>query len=194
MVEKNKTKNLANFLYEIGTLRKLIRAHRQTLLTDDLSDSISSHSFRVTWIGWFLAKEEGVDPYKVLMFCLLHDIEEARSGDHNWVHKRYVKVFDDEIREEQLTGLPQESELQALATEYHKRETKESKIAKDADMIDQMLLLKEYEWQGIKEASEWLTDDNNITLSSETARKVAKEILSTRPSEWTEGLATSKNR
>ena len=83
-------------------MRKIIRAHRQVLLTDDLSDSISSHSFRVTIIGWFLAKEEKADLYKTTMMCLLHDMEESRSNDHNWVHKKYVTVFDEEIDKEQL--------------------------------------------------------------------------------------------
>lgn len=30
---------LAGFFYEIGTLRKIARSHRQGLLTDDLSDN-----------------------------------------------------------------------------------------------------------------------------------------------------------
>lgn len=191
---KDHTKNLAEFLYEIGTLRKVIRSHRQTLLTDDLSDSISSHSYRVTWIGWFLARKEGVDPYKVVMFCLMHDIPEARSGDHNWVHKRYVKVFDDEIIEDQLEGLPFEAELKEMAFEYEKRESNESKIAKDADLIDQLLLLKEYEWQGIKEASEWLGNKKKDKFFSKTATKLAKEIISSKPSSWIKDIMTPKNR
>jgi putative hydrolase of HD superfamily len=87
-------KKAASFLYEIGTMRKTARAHRQTLLTDDLSDNIASHSYRVTWIGWFLAKAEKVDPYKVLLMCLSHDLSETRSGDQNWIHKKYIKVFE----------------------------------------------------------------------------------------------------
>jgi 5'-deoxynucleotidase YfbR-like HD superfamily hydrolase len=62
--ENNKNQDkIVNFLYEIGTMRKLMRIHRQVLLTDDASDSIASHSYRVAIISWFLAKEEGSDPY-----------------------------------------------------------------------------------------------------------------------------------
>src|SRR3989304_1489360 len=68
--------SLASFFFELGTLRKILRSHRQTLLTDDLSDNIASHSFRVTLIGWFLAKLEQADPYKVLLMCLFHDFSE----------------------------------------------------------------------------------------------------------------------
>ena len=48
-------------------MRKTIRMHRQLLLTDDMSDNIATHSFRVAVIGYFLAKMEGADPLKVVM-------------------------------------------------------------------------------------------------------------------------------
>ncbi|MDP4020918.1 MAG: HD domain-containing protein, partial [Candidatus Adlerbacteria bacterium] len=86
-------RKIVNFFFEVGTMRRLPRIHRQTLLVDDVTDTIASHSYRVALIGWHLAKMEKVDPYKVVMMCLLHDVGEARTGDHNWVHKRYIKVF-----------------------------------------------------------------------------------------------------
>ncbi len=95
-------KRLINFLFEIGSLRKIPRAHRQSLLTEDVTDNISSHSYRVTHIGFMLAKLEKADPYKVMVMCLFHDIEETRSGDQNWINKRYVKVAHEEIRHDQL--------------------------------------------------------------------------------------------
>src|SRR3989338_1068538 len=98
-------KRLASFLFEVGTMRKLLRMHRQTLLTDDMSDNIASHSFRVAIIGWILAKKEMVNPYKTAIMCLLHDLGEIRSNDHNWVHKRYTKVFDKHIIKEHLGSL-----------------------------------------------------------------------------------------
>lgn len=198
---KHGTKNkidkraVSRFLYEVGTLRKVARAHRQTLLEDDLSDSIASHSYRVAFIGWFLAHMEKADPYKVTMMCLLHDIAEARSGDHNWVHKKYVKIFEDEIIKDQLESLPDDGELYALATEYGKRESCEAKIAKDADLVDQILLLKEYAHQGNKEAAKWLIGkkDGQGTCTK-SARDLAKEICNQEPGEWWEDIWTDKNR
>src|SRR3989344_2648292 len=122
-------------------MRKLVRSHRQLLLTDDISDSISAHSFRVTIIGWHLAKMEGVDPYKVVMMCLLHDVGESRTGDQNWLHKKYIKAYEDEVDKDQLGVLPF-PDLLALAQEYEKRVSLESKVAKDADLLDQVLLLR----------------------------------------------------
>ena len=197
---KNIYRKIVNFFYEVGTMRRLPRIHRQTLLVDDVTDTIASHSYRVALIGWFLAKEEKVDPYKVVMMCLLHDVGEVRTGDHNWVHKRYIKIFDDEVIKEQLGDLPHQ-EIFEIAEEYHARKSKESIVAKQADVLDQLLLLREYEWQGIKEAPEWIkgrAQDGVANKQGElilpSSRRLGKEILTTRPSEWWANLQTSKNR
>lgn len=181
-------------------MRKLPRMHRQTLLTDDLSDNNATHSFRVAFIGWFLAREEGADPYKVVMMCLLHDMPEARSGDHNWVHKRYVTVHEGEIVAEQLGTLPF-GDLADLAREYARRESAEAVVAKDADLIDQVLLLREYEWQGNREAARWLSgagaERGNAQmhrLQRASSKRLARAICAADPSAWWDKLWTSANR
>ncbi|MCX6713070.1 MAG: HD domain-containing protein [Candidatus Vogelbacteria bacterium] len=200
--KKSQDRKIANFLYEVGTMRKLIRAHRQVLLTDDLSDSISSHSYRVAVIAWFLAKESGADPYKTVMMGILHDMGEARSNDHNWVHKRYVCIHDEEIQKEQLGSLPY-PDLKELVDEYEERTSIEAILAKDADLLDQVLLLREYEWQGNKEAALWLRGKSkekktgNAQLSrlkTAVAKRIGQVICSESPSNWWNSLWTSKNR
>jgi putative hydrolase of HD superfamily len=194
-------KRIANFLFEVGTMRKLPRIHRQVLLTDDTSDTISSHSYRVALIAWFLAKKEEADPYKTVMMSLLHDLEEARTADHNWVHKRYVKIFEDEVHQEQMGTLPY-PDMKEFLEEYKKRESKEAIIAKQADVLDQILLLREYEWQGNKEAAIWLYGKDAKTngreqikkLTLASAKELAEAIYTTSPSQWWENLATGKNR
>ncbi len=191
---------IVRFLFEIGTMRKLARMHRQTLLTDDLSDNIASHSYRTALIGWHLAKKEGADPYKTVMMCLLHDAAETRSGDHNWVHKKYVKIFEDEITADQLGGLPF-GDLESFVQEYDLRESKEAVLAKDADLLDQIFLLREYEWQGNKEAAIWLkgksADKENrqaVNLRSESAKAIAHAAFNENPSSWWDDVWTPKNR
>lgn len=191
---------IVDFLFEVGTMRKLARMHRQTLLTDDLSDNIASHSYRTAIIGWHLAKMEGADPYKTIMMCLFHDVPEVRSGDNNWVHKKYVKIFEEEIIKDQLGTLPY-SDLEKVVNEYHVRESKEAIIAKDADLLDQVFLLREYEWRGNKEAVAWLEGKNGKKLNgkitafrSESAKKLAHEALQRIPSAWWNDVWTQKNR
>lgn len=193
---------LAHFLFEIGTMRKIPRAHMQALYTSDLSDNIASHSYRVTIIGWILAKLEGADPYKVVMMCLAHDMGEVRSGDHNWIHKKYVKVFEDEIAKDQLGTLPF-SELFDMSHEYAERTSREALIAKDADLLDQVLLLKEYMLQGNQEAGSWLgfganskhhVGDKIQQLKTASARALGEKILTHEASDWWGGVWTSTNR
>jgi putative hydrolase of HD superfamily len=166
---KKQASKLSSFLYEIGTLRKIARSHRQTLGEDDLSDNIASHSYRVTVIAWFLAKMEKADPYKPIMMALFHDTAEIRSGDHNWVHKKYVKIFEDEIRDEQIAPLPFGSDL--------------------------MGILNEYEHRGNKEATEWLKGKRDSKrYFTKTAQKLVKDICDELPGDWWKDIWTNKNR
>ncbi len=190
-----------NFLFEIGTMRKLPRMHQQMLLSQDLSDNIATHSYRVAIIAWFLAKEEGADPYKSVMMALLHDVKEVRSGDHNYVHKKYVKVYEDEISKDQLGELPF-SDLFEIEQEYEARESQEAVVAKDADLLDQIILLKEYVHQGNSEAEIWLSGKGNSekvnvqyrNLQTESGKQLGKEILNGDLSQWWENIWTPKNR
>lgn len=203
-MKDEKEKRITDFLFELGTMRKIPRAHRQTLLTDDMSDNIATHSYRVTMIAWFLAKMEEVEPYKVVMMSLMHDFGEIRTNDHNWIHKRYMKVFDEQVKEEQLGDLPY-NDLQTLVNEYDKRESKESLVAKDADILDQVLLLKEYAWQGNREAEIWLhgkssdgsdnaQSDRRKLLKTESAKLLFDAMMDRNPSDWWNNLWTHKNR
>lgn len=191
---------VAQFLFEVGTMRKTIRMHRQLLLTDDLSDNIATHSFRVAVIGFFLAKMEGVNPEKVMLMCLLHDMGESRTNDHNWVHKRYTTEAETEIHQEQLGTLPF-LDLFNIASEYYERKSKEAIIAKDADILDEILLLREYVWQGNKEAEEWLGGKkirqpyNYLKyLKTESAKTLGKALYDEDPSSWWRNLYTNERR
>ncbi|KKQ88326.1 MAG: hypothetical protein UT11_C0034G0002 [Berkelbacteria bacterium GW2011_GWA2_38_9] len=144
---------------------------------------------------------EQIDPYKTVMAALLHDVKEVRSGDHNYVHKKYIKVFEDEISKDQLGDLPF-SDLLTIDQEYEARQSKEAVVAKDADLLDQILLLKEYVHQGNKEAEIWLSGKGNQekenvqfrSLKTESAKKLGKQILDGNLSEWWENIWTNNNR
>lgn len=200
-MKDNKNNKISNFLFEIGTMKKLPRIHQQVLLSQDLSDNIATHSYRVAIISWFLAKMEKVDIYKTVMMALLHDTKEIRSGDHNYIHKKYVKIFEDEILKDQLGSLPF-IDLFDFANEFDIRKSREAIIAKDADLIDQILLLKEYVHQGNHEAELWLegkkgNKEGNIqfqSLKTNSAKKLGKQILNGDTSEWWKNIWTNKNR
>ena len=186
---------LSKFFFEVGTLRKIPRMHRQTLFTHDDSDNIGSHSHRVSVIGYFLAQMENVDVTKVITMCIFHDIEESRTGDQNWVHKKYLKNFNEELFNDQIKPLPNNTDLVTALEEYEKRESKESIVAKDADLLDQVLLLKEYARAGNKEAELWLESKKSDTyVKTKSAKKLLKEILKANPGDWWYSVGTSKRR
>jgi putative hydrolases of HD superfamily len=181
-------KKLSHYLFEISTLSKVARSHRQRLLTSDLSDNIASHSYLVSVVAYFLAELEGVDSGKTLLMALFHDTAETRTGDHNWIAKKYVKSFESEAVKDQLKGLPSERTLLNNYIEYENRESKESLVAKDADIIAQIILLKEYEQNGNLVAKKWLKNKlNQKGLQTVSGKKLAKEITSSSPDDWSEG-------
>lgn len=182
--------NLALFLFEINSLRKIARSHRQTLLSDDISDNIGSHSFMVPSIGIFLAEKEGVDIGKVVSMCVTHDWKETRSGDQNWIHKKYVSVDQNAIGLDQF-GLHQSTYVRDIVNEYEQRESLESIIAKDADVIAQIILLKEYALQGNAEAQLWLMGKDSQkpysridSLKRDVSKQLAKAIYDCNVSDW----------
>ena len=117
------------------------------------------------------------------MMCLLHDITESRSGDQNWVHKKYVQVFEDDIIKSQIKPLPNSKELLIIINEYRERKTREAQIAKDADRLDQTLLENEYVWMGNQEAKTW-GRTNRTNLFSKSAKSLLREICKQKPSDW----------
>lgn len=149
-------KSLANHLYEAGHLKRTVRSGQRGLLTADYSDTVASHTYRVAIIAWHLGVlVEGVDPNKLAAMALFHDFEETRSGDGDWIMKRYVKVDSESIYAHQSEGL--DNSFNKLVNEYENRETIESKLVKDADTLELLLTLKELEYKGNKEAINWLT-------------------------------------
>jgi putative hydrolase of HD superfamily len=191
---------VVHLLYEVGTLRRIPRMHRQVLLSDDTTDTIASHSFRVALISFFLAQEEGVDYFKAVMMALIHDLAEARSNDHNWVHKKYITIHEDEISNDQLGSLPNPI-LMTLLGEYKERKSREAVLVKDADLLDQLLLLREYELTGNKEAATWLYGKRVSgrkaqleKLAADTAKRFGERMYEISPSEWWRTLYTNKNR
>ncbi|MFW5846953.1 MAG: HD domain-containing protein [Nanoarchaeota archaeon] len=199
-MENKELNKIVNFLFEVGTMKKLPRMHQQALLSQDLSDNIATHSYRVSIIAWFLAKMEDTDPYKTTLMALFHDLDETRSGDHNYIHKKYVKIFEKEILKDQLENLPF-NDLIKTSLEYENRQSKEAIVAKDADLIDQIILLKEYSHQGNKEADIWLhakgKETQNIqikNLKTESGKKLGKAILEGNVSEWWENIWTPNRR
>jgi putative hydrolase of HD superfamily len=175
-------KDLINFLFEVGMLKKTPRTGYQFLGSG--KESVAEHSFRMALIGYLLSLQEPkADAMKTTLMCLFHDLHEARTGDHNYVNKRYVQIDEDKAVQDLAKGLPIRDEIVSLTREFTEGKSLEACISRDADQLDLILSLKEEQDLGNAYAREWLRYAVK-RLQTESARKMAQEILQTDSTEW----------
>lgn len=179
---------IAQLLFEADSLRHIARSHRQALGTSDMSDNIASHTSLVCMIGFVLAHQvPGANPGRVQTMCLFHDLPESRTGDQNWIHKKHVKANEEVIRDNQLRALEEIAPgTREMMGEYDARESIDSKVAKDADSLAQIVLLKVYAYAGNGEAARWLESIENKRkrLHTDEAKTLLDEIYAETPSGW----------
>jgi putative hydrolase of HD superfamily len=175
-------KELINFLFEVGMLKKTPRTGYQFLGTG--KESVAEHTFRMTIIGYLLSLQDPkADAMKTTLMCLFHDLHEARTGDLNYVNKRYVQIDEDKAVQDLAQGLPFKDEILSLTREFTEAKSVEACISKDADQLDLILSLKEQQDLGNAYAREWLHYAVQ-RLQTGSARKMAQEILETDSTEW----------
>jgi len=175
-------KEIVNFLFEVGMLQKTPRTGFQFLGSG--CESVAEHILRTIFIGYTLCKlEQDIDESRVVKLCLFHDLPEARTGDMNYVNKKYVTVDEGKAVRELTETLFFGDEIRACIDEFNERKTKEALIARDADQLALILQLKEYGDLGNKYSKEWIAFAIQ-RLCTESARKTAKRILETDSSDW----------
>jgi len=175
-------KNIVNLLFEVGMLKKTPRSGFQFLGSG--GESVAEHTLSTLFIGYTLCKlESDVDELKVLKICLVHDLPEARTGDMNYVNKKYVTVDEEKAVRELAEPLFFGDEIRSSISEFNEKKTKESLIAHDADQLSLILQLKEYGDLGNKYSKEWIGFATK-RLYTDAAKKLAETIMNTDSSEW----------
>jgi len=175
-------RDIANLLFEAGMLKRTPRTGLQFLGSG--KESVAEHTFRVTFIGYVLARlEKDVDEAALIKMCLLHDLHEARTGDLNYMNKKYVTADEEKAVSDLTDGLPFGEDIKQVISEFNCADTREAQLANDADQLDLILMLKENKDLGNKYADEWI-DFARKRLKTETAKKLAEEILNTDSTHW----------
>jgi len=175
-------KRTVEFLHEAGMLKKTPRTGYQFLGSG--SESVADHSFRATILGYVIATmEEGADIDKTVRMCLFHDLPEARTGDHNYVNKKYVTVNEEKAIQDQTRGLPFGDDIVMLTDEFNAVNTLEARIAKDADQLDLILELKGQQDSGNPNAKEWLVYALK-RLCTESGKALGREIMASKSDAW----------
>lgn len=175
-------KAVANFLYEVGILSKTPRSGFHFLGSGE--QSVAEHTNRVVYVGYVLATmEKNVDVGKIMKMCLFHDLAESRTSDLNYVHQKYVHSDEESAISDLAKTIGFGPEILEILQEHKERKTKEAILAKDADIIEWILSLKEQVDIGNTRAKTWLPSAVK-RLKTKVAKDLAEEILKTKSDEW----------
>ncbi|MFC1835214.1 HD family hydrolase [Thermodesulfobacteriota bacterium] len=175
-------KPIANFLFEVGMLKKTPRSGFQFLGTG--GESVADHSLRCAVIGYTLANIAGDHaPEKVALMCLFHDLAESRTGDLNYVNKKYVQADEEAAVNDMTAQLPFGDEIRRFSKEFNERKTRRARLAHDADQLELILQLKELGDLGNPYCKDWISSAVK-RLMTEPGQRLAKTILGTEFCDW----------
>jgi 5'-deoxynucleotidase YfbR-like HD superfamily hydrolase len=176
---------VAHFLYEAGTLKHARRTGWWMAGVRD-PESVAEHAWRTSLIASIIAKLEGADPARAAFLAVWHDSQETRTGDVNYLGKKYSSEANPEdVTADQTAGMPEvlASTVRNLVAEYEAKETSEAICARDADKLECMLQGIEYKAQGYENAQRWI-DNSRGRLVTETGQRLADELLSHGSLDW----------
>ncbi len=175
----------ANFLHEMGQLKRLKRAGWLFIGVPN-PETVAEHTFRTAIVGIALATLEGADPSRTAVLCLLHDSPESRIGDVEAVGRAYVATSSPEaVSAHQTSAMPDAlaSVFQELVHAYEAEDSIESRLAHDADKLETLLQAREYEAFGQHDTTEW-QESSTAALRTDAAKELAAAIQATTPRAW----------
>ncbi len=173
---------IINFLFEVGMLKRTPRTGFQFLGSGD--ESVAEHSFRTTYIAYVLSNiAKDINREKLILIALFHDFLEARTGDHNYMNKKYIHVDEVKALEDATKDLPFAEEFKGYIKEYMEQNSREARLAKDADNLELLLQLKEQKDLGNPYADDWIRF-TMLRLVTEEGKKLGEEILNTDSTHW----------
>jgi putative hydrolase of HD superfamily len=185
-------KRMADLLFEARMLKAVPRSGFQFLGPG--RESVAEHVYSTTFIAFVMTQlEPGVDSLKLISLCLVHDLPEARTGDLNSVNKAYVRADEPRAVADMIRGLPFGAQLKALIEEYHAGESREARLARDADQIALILELKDLKDIGYEPPNDWLPHVLS-RLQTETGKALAAAVMATRRDSWWWEAAASTHR
>ncbi len=175
-------KQIANLLFEVRILKDLTRSGYAFLGSG--KESVAEHSFMTAFICFALAKMDStIDGERLVAMALVHDLAEARTGDLNYVEKKYSIVDEAKAVFHLTRNLSFGNDIKNLVDEFNAGDTKEAKLAKDADQLSFILELKKLDDIGAKGPDKWLSVVMK-RLKTFEGRQLAQSIMETSWDEW----------
>jgi len=173
---------VADFLFEAMMLKRTPRTGYQFL--GHGAETVAGHSFGTAVLAFTLVRLSGrADLARTLKLAILHDLAEARTGDLNYMNKRYVEADEDRAVADAAAGLSFGPELLENWREWRAGETLEAKLAADADQLDMVLELRRLHTLGSAQAQDWLHYARK-RLQTREGQALFEEIIQTDPERW----------
>ncbi|MET7676946.1 HD domain-containing protein [Streptomyces seoulensis] len=176
---------VARFLYEAGTLKASKRTGWWMAGVRD-PESVADHSWRTSLIATVIATLEGADPARAAFLATWHDSQETRTGDVNYLGRKYAPQADPEaVTADQVAGMPEilASRIRDLVAEYEAKETPEALCAQDADKLECLIQGIEYKTQGYANAQRWI-DNSRARITTTTGQQLADAVLASDSLDW----------
>ncbi|MCX4993376.1 MULTISPECIES: HD family hydrolase [unclassified Streptomyces] len=176
---------VARFLYEAGTLKNTARTGWWMAGVKE-PESVADHSWRTALIATIIAKLEGADPARAAFLAVWHDSQESRTGDVNYLGRKYAPQADPRhVTADQVAQMPEilAQAVRELIDEYEAKETPEAVCARDADKLECLIQGIEYKAQGYQNAQRWI-DNSRSRLTTKTAHALAEAVLETDSLDW----------
>jgi len=175
-------KEIANLLFEAKMLKNIPRSGYPFLGSG--KESVAEHSFSTVFIAYVMSQmENNVDALKLMTMCLVHDLPESRTGDLNYVNKKYTSADEDKAIYDATRNLSFGHSLAELTREFSSGESIEAKLARDADQLSFILELKALSDIGYDPPKKWLKIILK-RLETKTGKKISKSIMNTKWDAW----------
>lgn len=189
-MDTNEIQNIVISLFEARYLKRIQRSGTSLLLGTAVNETVAEHSFYVSlWAIVYAHLDAEINLGKILTMCLVHDLEEVRTGDLNQINRMYLdaKTTSHSAFADMWQGSDLGNKLVILHNERLENQTKEARAANDCDLLAELVTEKEYLDRGNQEAQEWI-EYTQQRLKTEIGRQLAQLVINTRMTKWWEDI------
>lgn len=184
-------KRIAELLFEACFLKHLPRSGYQYLGTG--KESVAEHVYITMFIAFVMSQlEPEADAQRLITMCLLHDLPEARTGDLNYVQKKYAAADDHQAINDACKDLPFGSEMKGIITEFNDNKTLEAHLAHDADQLALLIDLKSLKDVGHRTPEGWMPHVQ-ARITTPLGQKMARAIMAEAWDGWWHKLLVDSN-
>jgi putative hydrolase of HD superfamily len=167
-------KRIAELILEGCFLKQVPRSGYQFLGAG--CESVAEHVYCTLFIAFIMCQlEPKADARKLLSMCLMHDLAETRTGDLNYVQKKYVEPDEAKAVSEAVKDLPFGENIISLVKEFNEGKSLEAQLARDADQLSLIVDLKSLHDLGYQSPQSWLPHVRT-RLKTETGKQLAQAV------------------